>query len=57
MEKKWQVKPLPIHGHSILDEDGNVIVADVYTLEIAQRIVRDHNSALIRAGTKGVEDD
>jgi hypothetical protein len=41
----WQLKPEPIHGWQIMDQNNQVIAANLYCFEDAVRIVNDHNAA------------
>ena len=44
-EKLWRVVPMDIHGWSIMDGSGNVVVGDIYHEEIARGISDTVNAA------------
>lgn len=55
----WKTEPLPIHGHRIVDAEGNEIVRDVYEQGFAEQIVREHNAVAfaVRSGEHWLLED
>lgn len=42
---KWRYEAMPIHGYRILNESNTEIVDNIYSEEVAARIVSDHTTA------------